>query len=522
MKEKIKSVGAGLVPALHIRNTQKGITLIALIVSIIVLLILTIVSINIVKSGIIDKANEGVSKYEIEQYKEQLALYVIGHPEVKENPINTSGYDNMKKYIPSFQKKHENKLKIANNQLVYMNDNVTEEEKQLFDNVGLNSDEMTQIYYLDENNKEQILEINDATISATSYTSKNVAKDKITKVIIGSSCQTISQKAFYSCTALTEVIAETTKQLTIGGSAFSTCSELKNIKITNIKAEGNWSYTFFNCLNLINVELGSKEHMIPSEAVFWRTFEQCNNQELVIKAYTEKNSNYDENIRNFKGVDSSNHATIITYNSTGEENNIIIGQKYKGKDIAWESLSEFEDIKDINKITEIRESAFEGCEKLKLTSLPNNLQRIEKRAFVNCSNLQIDKIPATCILIGTEAFKQCNKIKNMTIETTNQVTVEPSAFGKCLTLETVKITNVAFTGGYQFWGSPNLINVELGSTEHIVTSNPFQPFSDSKNANLKIIIYTEQDDNYTVRINNLKFNNNATIIVRNSNGEQIN
>ena len=265
----------------HKWNTKKGITLLALIITIIVLLILSVVSVQLItKSGIIEKAKLATLKHEIAKYDEELKLYIVAHrEEVNKNPINTSGYENMKKYIPSFKKKYEDKIKIINNGLAFFEDNVTEEEKKLLENIGIRSDEMTQIYYLDENNKEQILEINDATISATSYTSKNVAKDKITKVIIGSSCQTISQEAFYSCTALTEVIAETTKQLAIGASAFSTCSELKNIKITNIKAEGIWSYSFFNCLNLINVELGSKEHMIPSEAVFWRTFEQCNNQE---------------------------------------------------------------------------------------------------------------------------------------------------------------------------------------------------------------------------------------------------
>ena len=47
------------------RNTQKGITLIALIITIIVLLILAIVSIRLLMNdGILGKAESGVSKYQ--------------------------------------------------------------------------------------------------------------------------------------------------------------------------------------------------------------------------------------------------------------------------------------------------------------------------------------------------------------------------------------------------------------------------------------------------------------------------
>ena len=54
---------------------QKGITLIALIITIVVLLILAIVSINLVMNGgIIAHAEDAVEKYEIEEEKEKIAL----------------------------------------------------------------------------------------------------------------------------------------------------------------------------------------------------------------------------------------------------------------------------------------------------------------------------------------------------------------------------------------------------------------------------------------------------------------
>lgn len=75
--KKIKPVGAGLVPDLHIRNTQKGITLIALIISIIVLLILTIVSMRIfLNHNIIGHAKNAVTQYDLAQEKEKVNLAI--------------------------------------------------------------------------------------------------------------------------------------------------------------------------------------------------------------------------------------------------------------------------------------------------------------------------------------------------------------------------------------------------------------------------------------------------------------
>lgn len=54
---------------------QKGITLVALIITIIVLLILAMVSISLVlNGGIIDRANNAVNNYAASEYNEQLQI----------------------------------------------------------------------------------------------------------------------------------------------------------------------------------------------------------------------------------------------------------------------------------------------------------------------------------------------------------------------------------------------------------------------------------------------------------------
>lgn len=71
-------------------NTQKGITLIALIISIIVLLILAVISINAVQGdGIISHAKNARNEYEIATEKEQIQLAVTSSRELPNMDINT-------------------------------------------------------------------------------------------------------------------------------------------------------------------------------------------------------------------------------------------------------------------------------------------------------------------------------------------------------------------------------------------------------------------------------------------------
>ena len=102
---------------------SKGITLVALIITIIVLLILAIVSISlIVNNGIITKADKAVFQTEIEQYEEQLKLSIaedtMSHLESR-GKFNATEYNDIKKIIPGFSRKYENKLVVEEDKLVY-------------------------------------------------------------------------------------------------------------------------------------------------------------------------------------------------------------------------------------------------------------------------------------------------------------------------------------------------------------------------------------------------------------------
>ena len=498
--EKINNINAvadASVRSEHKGNAQKGITLLALIITIIVLLILSIVSVQLItKSGIIEKAKLATLKHEIAKYDEELKLYIVAHrEEVNKNPINTSGYENMKKYIPSFKKKYEDKLKISNNKLVYMNDNVSDAERELFNNAGIRSDEMTQIYYLDENNKEQVLEINDATISETSYTSKNIAKEKITRVIIGSSCTKVQSGAFNGCESITSVTANTTNTLYIYGPDKATdntfnCKNLKTINFSNVdlRSDGGWNYNIFgNCTSLESATLGSIGH--PVTYLQNRTFGYCIQKNLTIKIYVA------DGVTSLGEPWGAKNATIEYYSATtGELVNVIWGTKYSGNtEINWTELP------NADKITVIRANAFDGCENLALTNLPSNIKIIEKEAFKNCKKISINKIPSTCTKIDIGAFNGCESIINLDANTTNTLYIygpdkaTDNTFN-CKNLKTINFSNVDLrqNGGWNyniFGNCTSLESATLGSIGHPVTYLQNRTFGYCTQKNLTIKIY---------------------------------
>ena len=84
-------------------NAPRGITLIALVVTIVVLLILATVSINLVAGGdgIISKASKAVDEQTKASMKEQVAMYVseATYDYYLNNPDNMSYLEFMEKYL---------------------------------------------------------------------------------------------------------------------------------------------------------------------------------------------------------------------------------------------------------------------------------------------------------------------------------------------------------------------------------------------------------------------------------------
>lgn len=145
------------------------------------------------------------------------------------------------------------------------------------------------------------------------------------------------------------------------------------------------------------------------------------------------------------------------------------------------------------------------------------------------TNAGIDKTQITkvvfgssCINIERKAFKECENLKTVIAEATGTVAFWSECFSGCANLTTIKATNARFPETGAFSNCTNLVQVELGSKENLVEYKLLSLFSGSSNSALVIKIYMEKGSNYTSNISSLKTGNNATIIVYDSNGEQIN
>ena len=64
-------------------------------------------------------------------------------------------------------------------------------------------------------------------------------------------------------------------------------------------------------------------------------------------------------------------------------------------------------------VTEIPDSAFNGCTKLETVTLPTSLKRIGVQAFFDCSSLITIEIPEGVTEIGEQAFDHCFNIKKV-------------------------------------------------------------------------------------------------------------
>ena len=104
-------------------KNKKGISLIVLVITILVMIILAgVVIVSLQDSNPIDKAKEAVKATDLSTYKEELQMNILNamvkNPDIKKSNINESTWEEIKKYIPSMKLEHKGKFEIINGELV--------------------------------------------------------------------------------------------------------------------------------------------------------------------------------------------------------------------------------------------------------------------------------------------------------------------------------------------------------------------------------------------------------------------
>ena len=93
-----------------------------------------------------------------------------------------------------------------------------------------------------------------------------------------------------------------------------------------------------------------------------------------------------------------------------------------------------------DRVTEIGNSAFRHCARLRTVDLPEGITRIENGTFDGCVRLQNIEIPEAVTSIGVGAFSNCMKLYTVILpERVNSL--GNAAFGNCASLHSVIIRN---------------------------------------------------------------------------------
>ena len=399
---------------------KRGITLIALVVTIIVLLILAGISISMLtgQNGILNRASEAKEEYSNSTEKEQLQLSynsaitrklgesitaeelqnelneVVGKNEDGTSKTETTDMGNRVFYVKFVKTNHNYRVDNGEVTLITGEDKSVVEPKNVADweydpnddgtltikgykgsdtevvipnyiggkkvrKVGIDNDDVYSIWSDD---------IRDDSIRFSFGSSYVKGQKTIKKIIISYGIEEIGDYTFWG-TAGVENISIPSSVTCIGDESFRNCVSLTNITIpssvTNIG-----SGVFENCSSLTNIT-------IPSSVTS-------------IKDYT------------FSDCSSLTNITIPS-----SVTSIGFG--------AFNRCSSLTNITIPSSVTSIGESAFSNCSNLTDITIPSSVTSIGVGAFAICSSLTNITIPSSVTSIGSGAFAICSSLTNITI-----------------------------------------------------------------------------------------------------------
>ena len=202
---------------------------------------------------------------------------------------------------------------------------------------------------------------------------------------------------------------ESVKINCIGSEAFKGCENLKSIRIPNGVTHIG-SNAFEGCSSLKSINIPSSVMYIDADAVML----ESDIMKIIIKA---RNENIVQNILSNPFTYCSSLFSIKVaknnniYDSRDNCNAIILTTRNK-------LIVGCKNTIIPNSVTEIGESAFEGCSALKSITIPNSVTEIGGEAFKGCSSLESITIPNSITYIGSSAFEGCS-LKKVVCESVN-------------------------------------------------------------------------------------------------------
>lgn len=267
----------------------KGITLVALVITIVIMLILLGVTVTgAINGGLIGTSQEAKYKTQISQIKEALEEEIINRKASKESVEDITIED--LEISDKLKEKFNDKLVIyaKSKDILYNPETVTKAEEMAW----LEDMEIypTTLYFtisgatitgFSEKGYEAInkgvlsfiipTKTKDGTIittiGASAFNANTEGKEKcanVKNIIMQKNITKIGDYAFGYCRGIEEVIIPESVT-TIGGRAFAYCTELKNVEVLG---KGNFYWTFQGCTNLETITFNQDEGISFSQGAF--------------------------------------------------------------------------------------------------------------------------------------------------------------------------------------------------------------------------------------------------------------
>ena len=280
-----------------ILKEKRGITLIALVVTIIALLILAGVALNLTigENGIITRAQNARLTNELSTYKEELEMYLVGKElenngflrdtltagktKLSYNTKQESEEGNIKTVINSISDEYLEKLEVIKGKLLINTKDKNEIKIAQSLGIEVNPYDITEEGELLSSYGNLLLMSEDGTLTIPERVTKigegafsNL--EGLKTIIIPGTCKEIGKNAFSHNTTLETVIMEDGVER-IDGRAFYKCTNL-----TVVKMEDSVIYigneTFIDCKNLTDIKLSENLEVLPNYI-----FQSCNKLENI-------------------------------------------------------------------------------------------------------------------------------------------------------------------------------------------------------------------------------------------------
>ena len=469
----------------YLKN-EKAITLIALIVTIIILLILAGISITMLtgENGILNKTTNSKEKTIKQGVMEETRVDIMSkmienagenltEDELKEilnkrfNNVPDSLYDKTQVMTTKERGIEVSLEEMLDGVVIARDGNESEEDlvagATFTDGVRLTWDELK----LESNaQKYDYLETGISNNGIVTPRNSNFPAfyncDTIVKITLPKSATTFADYSFESCDSLVGIYVEPGNSYFVSKKGILYNKEMtKIIKYPSAKNDTTYNIpdsvtmlgicAFENCKNLTQITIPEGVTEIGNSVFYGTSISTID----LPSGLTSIGSMAFRTCRNLTKItipDNVNYIGKYAFEYCSALKEINIPSKVTTiNDSTFDSCSSLEKIVIPNSITSINNNAFYGCESLTEITIPNSVKTFGGGVFRGCKKLQSIVIPDSVTTMGDQNFYDCKELKS--VKLSNKLTeIGSFNFGYCYLLEDITIPDsVTSIGNYAFY-----------------------------------------------------------------------